>query len=119
MLFRSYEAALNEETLVIYTVSSRVFQVKESFEKEYPGLTVEVKDVRGSDVVSMLKANYENEEYNCDVVICSDCDGSLYMELLQKGIVHTYCPWDIEPMMKDGHAGDNLSFLGETMPRRD
>lgn len=41
-----YERALKEDILVIYSVSSRVFEVKESFEQEYPGLTVEVKDIR-------------------------------------------------------------------------
>lgn len=110
-----YEAALSEDTLVIYSVSSRAFEVKESFEKEYPGLTVEIKDVRSNDVVDMVHANYENGEYDCDLIICSDCDGSLYKELLEPGIIYTYIPWDIEPYMKDGHADEELDFLGESV----
>lgn len=110
-----YEKALLEDTLVIYSVSSRVFEVKESFEKEYPGLTVEIKDVRGNDVVDMVRMNYETGEYNCDLIICSDCNGSLYNELLKPGIIYTYVPWDIAPNMKEGHADEELVFLGESV----
>ncbi len=110
-----YEAALLEDTLVIYSVSSRAFEVKESFEREYPGLTVEIKDVRGEDIVNMLQDNYEKENYACDLVICSDCNGSLNRELLEPGILYPYIPWDIVPMMKKGHADKELVFAGEAL----
>lgn len=110
-----YEAALSEGTLVVYSVSGRVFQAKEDFEREYPGLTVEIKDIRSNDVVKMLRSNYEEGDYACDVVICSDCDGSFYQELIQKGIIYTYVPWDIAPHMKEGCADPELDFLGEAM----
>ena len=41
-----YDKALEEGTIIVYTVSTRTVDVKESFEKEYPGLTVEVRDLR-------------------------------------------------------------------------
>lgn len=110
-----YQEALKEDTLVIYSVSSRTFEVKESFEKEYPGLTVEVKDIRGDDVVDMLHSNYEKGEYNCDLVICSDCDGRLYKELIEPGILYAYTPFDIKPNMKEGHADRETVFLGEAL----
>ena len=110
-----YQAALTEDTLVIYSVSSRAFEVKEQFEKEYPGLTVEIKDVRGEDIVNMLIKNYENEDYACDVVICSDCDGSLYKKLLEPGVVYSYLPWDIAPKMNERHASRELVFSGEAL----
>lgn len=109
-----YEAALLEDTLVIYSVSSRAFEVKESFEKEYPGLTVEVKDIRSEDIVSMVKDNYDKENYACDLVICSDCNGTLYRELLEPGILYSYIPADIAPKMKEGHADNELLFVGES-----
>ncbi|HKM04271.1 MAG TPA: extracellular solute-binding protein [Lachnospiraceae bacterium] len=110
-----YQAALEEDILTIYSVSTRVFDVKESFEKEYPGLNVEIKDVRGNDLVRMVKENYQSENYACDLVICSDCDGSLYKELLEPGIVYTYIPQDIAPFIKDEFAEDELEFLGEVL----
>jgi len=112
-----YQAALKEGTLVIYSVSSRVFDVKESFEKEYPGLIVEIKDIRSNDVVRQMKSNYENENYACDIVLCSDCDGSLYTELIQPGIIYSYIPKDIEPMLSEEHTeGEGkLTFMGEAI----
>lgn len=110
-----YQKALDEDTLVIYSVSSRVFDVKKSFEEEYKGLTVEVKDVRGNDVVGQLQQNYKDENYECDLVICSDNDGSLFKKLIEPGIIFPYIPHDIAPMMKEGHADGELMFLGETL----
>lgn len=110
-----YQAALEEDTLVIYSVSSRAFEVKESFERQYLGLTVEIKDIQGDDVVTMVKDNFEKENYACDLVICSDCNGSLSRELLEPGILYSYFPWDITPRMKAGHADKELDFVGEAI----
>lgn len=110
-----YQKALQEDMLVVYSVSSRTFEAKESFEKDYQGLTVEVKDVRGDDIVNMLLENYQKENYACDVVICSDCDGSLTKELVEPGIVYTYIPQDIKPFMREGHADRELDFIGEAI----
>ncbi|MEG0321691.1 MAG: hypothetical protein RR606_05830, partial [Oscillospiraceae bacterium] len=62
-----YEAALKEDTLVIYSTTTRIYQVKESFEAAYPGLTVEVYDTRAHDMVEALLHSYENREWNYDV----------------------------------------------------
>lgn len=110
-----YKAALEEDTLVIYSVSSRVFDVKTRFEEEYPELTVDIRDVRGDDIVEMVLNNYEKKDYACDLVICSDCDGSLYKKLIEPGVVYPYIPWDIASNVKDGHAERELVFLGEAM----
>ncbi len=110
-----YQAALEEDTLVIYSVSSRVFDVKESFEKEYPGLTVDIRDIRSGDIVKMVLSDYEEDNNVCDLVVCSDCDGSLYKKLIEPGIVYSYIPWDIASNMKEYHADRELVFLGESM----
>lgn len=110
-----YEKALDEGKLTVYTVSSRVFDAKKTFEEEYPGISVEVKDVRGNELVDMLKDNYENDNFDCDVVICSDCDGTLFKELIEPGIVYTWIPDDIANVMKDGSDMRELEFMGECM----
>ncbi len=110
-----YEAALQEDTLRIYTVTTRVFDVKELFEKEYPGLTVDINHLRSNDLVSRLLQNYEQQDYQCDLVLCSNNDGSLYKELIEPGFIYPYIPKDIAPKMKEGHAKDDFLFLGETL----
>ena len=110
-----YEAALKENTLVIYSVTSRLFDTKKAFEESYPGLTVEIKDIRGNDAIRMVKSNYENQNYICDIIICSDNEGSLYSDLIQPGIIYPYIPWDIKSNIKDGHMTGRLDFLDEAI----
>lgn len=110
-----YEKALEEGKLTVYTVSSRVFEAKKTFEEKYPGISVEVKDVRGNELVDMLKNNYQSNNFDCDVVICSDCDGTLFKELIEPGIVYTWIPDDIAAVMKEGSDKNELEFMGESM----
>ena len=63
----------------------------------------------------MAKAEYERETYNCDVIICSDGDGSLNQELIESGICYSYIPIDILPKMKEGHFEDKLYYVGEAL----
>lgn len=110
-----YQKALKEDTLVIYSVSTRAFDVKETFEKAYPGLTVDVRDLRGDDIIKTVLENYENRDYACDLIICSDCDGSLYKELLEPGIAYSYIPWDISKHLREIDEDQGMVFLGEAM----
>lgn len=80
-----------------------------------PYISVEIKDVRGNELVDMLKDNYESDNFDCDVVICSDCDGTLFKELIEPGIVYTWIPDDIANVMKDGSDMRELEFMGESM----
>ncbi len=109
-----YDAALQEDTLVVYSTTTRIYDVKESFEEEYPGLTVEVYDTRAYDLVDILNSNYEQENCDIDIVICSDDTGILSTELLEKHIVNKYVPYDIEPFLYDYANTELLSFVGET-----
>lgn len=108
-----YELALKEDTLVVYSTTTRIYQVKESFEKAYPGLTVEVYDTRAHDLVEALLYSYKNQEWNCDIVICSDDNGSLTNELLPLKIVNKYVPYDIAGSLRKEANQDLLYFLGE------
>lgn len=108
-----YEKALDEDILVVYTISTRVTDVKESFEKEYPGLYVEVRDLRSPDLVADVKKNYENQTYDCDVVVCNDNSADFSQQLVDTGIVVPYMPYDIRKSMKDGYADKQTMFIDE------
>lgn len=108
-----YEKALTENTLIIYSTTTRIYDVKESFEAQYPGLTIEIYDMRAYDLVEILKTSYENAEVLCDIVICSDDDGSLTEELLPLNIINKYVPYDIEEYIMDTANTDLLHFVGE------
>ena len=90
-----YRKALDEETLIIYSNSTRIMDVKESFEKQYPGLTVYVEDIRSVDLVEKLSGNISAGAALCDIVFCDD-NGQLSQELLPKGAIFSYVPYDMK-----------------------
>lgn len=108
-----YEAALSEDVLIIYSTTTRLYDVKDSFEAAYPGLSVEIYDTRAYDMVESLKTAYETGEFFCDIVICSDDTGELSMDLLPKLIINKYVPYDIEPYLTETANGDLLDFVVE------
>lgn len=108
-----YDAALQEDTLIVYTVSTRITKVKESFEREYPGLSVEVRDLRSPDLVEAVWSNFSKGETNCDIVICNDNSGTFYHRLVQTGAVVPYIPDDIKMHMKKECVGETITFLNE------
>lgn len=108
-----YEKALTENTLVIYSSSTRVMDVKDSFEAQYPGLTVYIKDTRSVDLVNELKTDFENRDYICDIVLCSDDNGIISQELIPEGIVYKYVPYDIADKIRPENDTATLPLVAE------
>lgn len=108
-----YKKALKEDILIIYTVSTRIAEVKEYFEADYPGLSVEVRDIRSTNLVEEVEKNYNNGGFDCDLVLCNDNSGDYKTKLLDTGIVVQYIPWDIKEHMKEGLTGGIYSFVNE------
>ncbi len=108
-----YEKALQEQTLVIYSITTRIFDVAESFEAEYPGLTVEIYDNRAPDLINFIEDGYLKNDFQCDIVVCTDETGEIREDFLPKHIVNTYVPHDIEPYLTASANGELLSFVGE------
>lgn len=108
-----YEKALQEDILQIYTVSGRMFDVAESFQKQYPGLIVEVKYLRAEALTAQLEANAEKGEYGCDLLFLTNGDGSLTEELIPKGLAYKYVPYDIADKISKEGEDAYLSVLLE------
>lgn len=108
-----YEKALKEDTLVIYSISTRITEVKQSFERQYPGLAVEVIDVRSDSIVNMVESDNNSGKSGSDIVICNDNSGELSEKLIDTGFIYPYIPYDIAPKLRAGHGGRELLFLDE------
>ena len=108
-----YKKALGEDILIVYTVSTRIAEVKDYFEADYPGLSVEVRDIRSTNLVEEVEKNYKNGGSDCDVVLCNDNSGDYKTKLLDTGIVVQYIPWDIKEHMKEGLTDGIYSFVNE------
>lgn len=109
-----YQQALSEDILIVYSTTTRIYDVKESFEANYPGVFVEVYDTRATDLVESLKAAYEQEDWGCDIVISSDDTGTMTEELVPLHIVNKYVPPTISPFIKEDSNGVLLEFIKES-----
>ncbi len=108
-----YENALQENVLVVYTVSTRVTRTKEAFEEAYPGLCVEIRDLRSPDLVEEVEKNYGSGNSDCDVIICNDNSGEFRERIVDTGIAVPYLPSDIAAKMKDPESNPMGSFTYE------
>lgn len=108
-----YKHALNEDVLHVYTVSGRLFDVAESFQKEYPGLLVEVTYLRAEELTAQIEINAEKGEYNCDLIFITNGDGSLTENLIPKGLAYKYIPFDMEDKISEQGKDTYLSVLLE------
>jgi iron(III) transport system substrate-binding protein len=108
-----YSAALNEDTLVVYSTSTRMMDVAKSFEKQYPGLTARVEHIREGELIDKLLLNYESGAFACDLALTADGQGIMLNEFFEKNIVNKYVPYDIAEKILPGNNGEMLYMAGE------
>ena len=108
-----YKKALKEDILIVYTVTTRAAQTKESFEAQYPGLCVEIRDLRSPDLIDAVEANFKNGGSDCDVVICTDNSGDFRERLVKTSAVVPYLPKDIAVHMSARGEAEPVNFVNE------
>lgn len=86
-----YEAAKVEGKVVLYCLSSRVFDIVESFQAEYPGIEVEAYDIPGVEQVDKLTREQDAGLYNVDVLNLAN-GTTILREFLPQGVVTNYVP---------------------------
>jgi iron(III) transport system substrate-binding protein len=94
-----YEAALEEDTLVIYSTSTRMLDVAAAFQKEYPGLTARVVDIREDEMYDKLREDFDAGTVTCDVVCSADGRGVMVNDFIPQGVVYKYTPYDLADKM--------------------
>ncbi len=108
-----YEAAKAEDVLTVYTVSSRVFDVVESFQARYPGLLVEATYYRAEEIKDKLYEAKANGQAGCDLIFTTNGDGNLTQNLIPDHLAYKYIPYDIEDKMRKGGSSEYVSVLLE------
>jgi iron(III) transport system substrate-binding protein len=86
-----YAAGQNEGKVVIYSLSSRIFDVVESFKAQYPGVDIEASDMTGVDQIEKLTREQAAGIYNVDVLFLANYP-TLINELLPDGLIVNYVP---------------------------
>lgn len=89
-----YQKALEEEDgkVVIYSISSRMPRVKESFERDYPGMTLETYNIDANDLSTRLKSEYDSGIRTADVIHSKEQTGEYTKDFFERGILHNYQP---------------------------
>lgn len=90
-----YEAAKKEGKVVIYSMSSRIKNIKADFEKKYPGVTVEAYDMRNTEIFEKIEREHSAGIFNADVIFVKDSDGTMTNNFFKTGVVFSYVPKDI------------------------
>ncbi|AEF83603.1 conserved hypothetical ABC transporter periplasmic solute-binding protein [Treponema primitia ZAS-2] len=90
-----YELAKKEGQVTIYSISSRITSIKVSFEKKYPGVTVNAFDISSNELYEKVTREYAAGVYNADLVHIKDEDGAIYQEMVLPGKFNLYYPQDI------------------------
>jgi iron(III) transport system substrate-binding protein len=108
-----YAAALKEETLVVYSTSTRMLDVAASFQKQYPGLTVRVVDIREDEMYIKLSEDFDEGRVSCDVVCSADGRGVMVNEFIPGGVVYKYVPYDMEDHLIDTGEEALLMLVSE------
>ena len=89
-----YEVAKEEGKVVIYALSSRIFDAVEEFKTMYPGIEVEAVDIPTVQQIEKLKREQAAGVYNADVLLLADRT-SIEKEILKKGYAKNYVPEEL------------------------
>ncbi|RKX77423.1 MAG: ABC transporter substrate-binding protein [Spirochaetes bacterium] len=90
-----YAAAKEEGKVVIYSLSSRIFDAVEGFKVKYPGIEVEAIDMPDVEQIDKITREQDAGIYNADVLFLAN-GTTLLNELLPKGYVKNYVPSSLE-----------------------
>jgi len=98
--WQAIEAAAEEEAIVVvYSLSSRVFEFGRTFDKKY-GIRVEAHDITTPELREKLRLEQQSGVYNCDVVLIDDIP-TFYKEFLDTGMVYNFVPTDLKDKLID------------------
>lgn len=96
-----YAAAKKEGKVVVYSMSSRIKNVKADFEKKYPGVIVEAYDMRNTEIFEKVEREHAAGIFNADVIFAKDSDGTMANNFFKTGVVFSYVPKDIGAKLAD------------------
>jgi len=112
--FMSYEElvrrALEEGVVNWVTSGSRGPDAAAEFMALYPGITVNIINMGTSDALSRFPIEHAAGMFNLDLMRSADAEGIIYNEFKARGLMHSYFPYDILPVIYDP------SFLLAGMP---
>ncbi len=93
-----YEKAKEEGKVVVYAKGSKFKDVKNSFEAEYPGITVEPYKIEKMEIREKMVREQDSGVFNADVI-----HTDIEEDLVDKGYLYPFKPNDIMEKFADGY----------------
>lgn len=91
-----YELAKQEDgTIVIYSQTSLIGKIVESFLKDYPDVKVEYYDLGATEQFDKVKIESDTGNVNGDIMLLDDGLGQIYAEMYAEGYVEAYYPSNV------------------------
>ncbi|MCR8633114.1 ABC transporter substrate-binding protein [Paenibacillus radicis (ex Xue et al. 2023)] len=106
-----YTKAKGEGKVVVYSQSSRIKDVKATFEAKYPGVKVEAFNMSTNDIVEKVIREQGAGIYNADVIFVKDASGAVTTELTTKKLVHKYIPKDLSEKMVEPYKSKSSGLV--------
>lgn len=106
-----YEKAKKEGKVVVYSQSSRIKDVKATFEKQYPGVEVEAYHMGTNDVVEKVIREQGAGVFHADVAFLKESAGTVTNEILAKGMMHPYKPTDLTTHMIEPYKTERAGLV--------
>jgi len=85
------QAAREEGQVVVYSFTSRIFEVEEAFEAAYPGIDLVPFDISSTEQITRISSEQQAGVRNADVAYLSDAPVVLE-QLVAPGYLHAYVP---------------------------
>ncbi len=94
-------AAKKEGKVLVYANSSRIADVKKTFEAKYPGITLEGFDLGGDDVLTKVREEQKAGAFTGDVMFASAAAGEVVSDLLPKQQLWAFVPDGVASVLPD------------------
>lgn len=104
-----YPLALEEGSVSIYSLSSRISQVADAFEETYPGVEVNWVNMNSTKQLARLQSEHQASIYAVDVLFLSEA-ARLTEEVLSTGMVEKYVPPRVGSEIPDVFKEDLLYY---------
>lgn len=95
-------AAQEEGTVSVYSFTSRIASIEESFEAAYPGIDVVATDVSSTELITRLASEHRAGSTTADVAYVSDAP-VVVTELLADGVLIPYVPQRVNDALPAEH----------------
>jgi iron(III) transport system substrate-binding protein len=107
------DAAKKEGQVVVYSITSRIANAAENFEKKY-GIKVSAYNLKDFELIEKVSQEGKNKVYGADFIIAQD-SGRVFGEIIKPGYAYSYVPESMKDIIPKKYQDPlYFSFITKT-----